>query len=122
VPVTDMLRFQKFTVGAYWMSEYGNPDVAEEFGILRSYSPLHNIEAGRRYPPILITTADHDDRVLPAHAYKFTAALQEVAPAGATIYLRVGTRAGHGAGRPTDKLIGDIADVQAFLEAVLKAG
>ncbi len=76
VPVTDMLRFQKFTVGAYWMSEYGNPDVAEDFEILRSYSPLHNIEKGRTYPPILITTADHDDRVLPAHAYKFAAALQ----------------------------------------------
>lgn len=119
VPVTDMLRFQKFTVGAYWMSEYGDPDKPEDFAILKSYSPLHNIAAGRRYPPILITTADHDDRVVPAHAYKFAAALQEAAPADSTILLRVGMRAGHGAGRPTDKLIGDIADVQAFLEAVL---
>jgi prolyl oligopeptidase len=119
VPVTDMLRFQKFTVGAYWMSEYGDPDVAEDFATLRSYSPLHNIEKGRKYPPILITTADHDDRVLPAHAYKFAAALQEAAPADSTILLRVGMRAGHGAGRPTDKLIGDIADVQAFLDAAL---
>jgi prolyl oligopeptidase len=119
VPVTDMLRFQKFTVGAYWMSEYGNPDDPEDFKILRSYSPLHNVAPGGVYPPILITTADHDDRVLPAHAYKFAAALQAHASPDNTVLLRVGFRAGHGAGRPTDKLIGDIADVQAFLEAVL---
>jgi prolyl oligopeptidase len=122
VPVTDMLRFQKYTVGAYWMSEYGNPDDPADFEVLRAYSPLHNVEPGRSYPPILITTADHDDRVLPAHAYKFAATLQDAATSKDSVYLRVGFRAGHGAGRPTDKQIGDMADVQAFLEAVLTSG
>lgn len=119
VPVTDMLRFHKFTVGGYWISDYGDPDDAEDFAILRGYSPLHTIEHDQRYPPILITTADHDDRVVPAHAYKLTAALQETQPVDSKVFLRVGARAGHGAGRPTEKLINDLADVAAFLETVL---
>jgi prolyl oligopeptidase len=120
VPVADMLRYHRFTVGRFWVSDYGN---AEEdpahFAYLRRYSPLHNCRPGTRYPATLITTADHDDRVAPAHAKKFAAALQAAQVGEAPILLRVETRAGHGAGKPTAKLIEEQADIYAFLAKAL---
>jgi prolyl oligopeptidase len=115
VPVTDMLRFHKFTFGAFWVSDYGDPDVAADFRALYAYSPLHNVAAGGRYPPLLVTTADHDDRVVPAHAYKFVATLRARADGANRILLRVDRRAGHGIGKPTDMMIREIADVTAFV-------
>jgi prolyl oligopeptidase len=119
VPVTDMLRFHRFTFGAFWISDYGNPDDPDDFRILKSYSPLHNIAPGAKYPPILVTTGDHDDRVVPAHAYKFVAALQAVADPGNEVYLRVDRRAGHGLGKPTDMQMAEMADAACFLFARL---
>ncbi len=120
VPVADMLRFQHFTAGRYWTSEYGDADASEEqFRALYAYSPVHNVEDGRRYPPILIMSADHDDRVVPMHSKKLAARLQ-AADAGSNVaLLRLETRAGHGAGKPTAKLIEQRADVLAFLEGAL---
>ncbi|HEU4321590.1 MAG TPA: prolyl oligopeptidase family serine peptidase [Roseiflexaceae bacterium] len=119
VPVIDMLRYHHFTVGRYWTGEYGNADEdPEHFRFLLAYSPLHNIRPGAVYPPILILTADTDDRVVPAHARKFAAALQHDAPEG-VVLLRVEQRAGHGHGRPTAKVIEETADVYAFLLKVL---
>jgi len=116
VPVIDMLRYHRFTVGSFWVGEYGNAEASEqEFKTLLAYSPLHNVRPGHRYPPILITTAESDDRVWPAHAYKFAATLQHAAPDDATVLLRVETRAGHGAGKPTAKVIEEQADVFAFV-------
>jgi len=116
VPVTDMLRYHKFTVGRYWIPEYGNAqDDPNIFKYLYAYSPLHNISTGAEYPPILVTSADTDDRVVPAHAKKFVAALQEKAAHKNPILLRVETKAGHGAGKPTSKRIDELADVYAFL-------
>ncbi|MBC7545929.1 MAG: S9 family peptidase [Candidatus Sericytochromatia bacterium] len=116
VPVTDMLRYHRFTVGRYWVPEYGSADADQTtFQFLRDYSPLHNVKAGVAYPPTLITTADTDDRVVPAHAYKFAATLQAANPAAAPMLLRVETKAGHGAGKPTAKVIDEIADIDAFL-------
>ena len=119
VGVLDMLRFRDFTIGWAWESDYGSVRDAEEFKALHAYSPLHNIRSGIDYPPTLITTADHDDRVYPAHSFKFAAALQAAYPHGAPILIRVETRAGHGAGKPTSKLIATQADVYAFLVMVL---
>ncbi len=119
VPVIDMLRYHRFTVGRYWTGEYGNADEhPEHFRFLLAYSPLHNIRPGAAYPPALILTADTDDRVVPAHARKFAAALQHAAPGGLAL-LRVEQRAGHGLGRPTAKVIEETADVYAFLLKVL---
>lgn len=116
VPVTDMLRYHLFTVGRYWISEYGNAHASKEaFDVLMRYSPLHNVRPGVLYPPMLITTADTDDRVVPAHSFKFTATMQEAAPPDAVIYLRVETKAGHGAGKPIAKVIEEQADICAFL-------
>ena len=115
VPVTDMLRFHRFTIGWAWQSEYGSPDDPEDFQVLRRYSPLHNVIPGAAYPPMLLLTGDHDDRVVPAHAYKLTAALQAVAGGDAPILLRVDTRAGHGHGKPTSKVIDEVADRWAFV-------
>lgn len=115
VPVIDMLRFQKFTAGRYWTREYGNAEQdAPSFQYLYAYSPLHNIQDGATYPPLLIATADHDDRVVPMHAKKFAAALQHANPAN-TVLLRIDTRAGHGAGKPTDKIIRERVDFLAFV-------
>ena len=121
VPVLDMLRYHRFTVGRYWVGEYGNAEAsAEQFRFMLAYSPLHNVREGVRYPPILLTTADTDDRVVPAHAYKFTATLQHADSAGQNaVYLRVDVKAGHGAGKPTAKLIEEQADVYAFLFEML---
>jgi prolyl oligopeptidase len=122
VPVIDMLRYHRFTVGRYWVGEYGDAEAsAEQFRFMLAYSPLHNVREGVSYPPILLTTADTDDRVVPAHAYKFAATLQHADPQGQNeIYLRVDVKAGHGAGKPTAKLIEEQADVYAFLFEMLR--
>ena len=119
VGVLDMVRFHKFTIGWAWISDFGDPDDPEGFGWVRGYSPLHRIEPGRVYPPTLVTTGDHDDRVMPAHSYKFAAALQSAAAGDGPVLLRIDTAAGHGAGKPTSKLLDERADVLAFLEATL---
>ena len=119
VGVMDMLRFHKFTIGWAWVSEYGSSDDAGHFKTLHNYSPLHNLKVGTRYPATLITTGDHDDRVVPAHSYKFAAALQAANAAKQPMLIRIETRAGHGAGTPTSKLIDTATDVLAFLTAVL---
>ncbi|MEN3037643.1 MAG: prolyl oligopeptidase family serine peptidase [Candidatus Kryptonium sp.] len=120
VPVIDMLRYHKFTVGRYWIPEYGNAEAnPEHFKFLYAYSPLHNVKKGTVYPPTLITTADHDDRVVPSHAYKFTATLQSANGGDTPILLRVETKAGHGAGKPTSKVIEEQTDIYAFLFKVL---
>jgi prolyl oligopeptidase len=113
-----MLRFHKFTIGWAWQDEYGSPDQAEEFGWLIKYSPYHNLRKGVEYPATLITTGDHDDRVFPAHSYKFAAALQHAQGGDAPVLLRVDRRAGHGAGKPTSKRIDEVADRWAFLAEV----
>jgi prolyl oligopeptidase len=115
VGVMDMLRFQKFTIGASWAGDYGSSDNAEEFRAIRAYSPLHNIKPGGHYPPTLITTSDHDDRVVPGHSFKYAATLQAAQGGPAPILIRIETRAGHGAGKPTSKLINEYADRWAFL-------
>ena len=115
VGVMDMLRFQKFTIGWAWTSDYGSSDNADEFTALFKYSPLHNIKSGTKYPPTLITTADHDDRVFPGHSFKFAAALQEAQAGPAPALIRIETRAGHGAGKPTSKVIEDVTDQLSFL-------
>jgi prolyl oligopeptidase len=122
VGVMDMLRFQKFTIGWAWVDDYGSSDDPEQFGALVAYSPLHNIRPGTCYPPTLITTADHDDRVVPAHSFKFAAALQAAQSCGNPTLIRIETRAGHGAGKPTSKLIEEAADKWAFLVKVLGVG
>ncbi|WP_416666240.1 prolyl oligopeptidase family serine peptidase [Egbenema bharatensis] len=119
VGVMDMLRFHKFTIGWAWCPEYGSPDQPEEFKVLYSYSPLHNLKPGTAYPATLITTADHDDRVVPAHSFKFAAALQAAHAGDAPVLIRIETKAGHGAGKPTAKIIEEISDRWAFLVQVL---
>jgi prolyl oligopeptidase len=115
VGVMDMLRFDRFTAGRYWVDDYGYPEKEADFRILRKYSPYHNIRSGVDYPAVLVTTADTDDRVVPGHSFKYTAALQH-AQAGAKPHLiRIETRAGHGSGKPTDKVIDEGADILAFL-------
>jgi prolyl oligopeptidase len=115
VGVMDMLRFNKFTIGWAWESDYGSPENPDEFKALRAYSPLQHIRSGVSYPPTLITTADHDDRVVPAHSFKFAATLQAAQAGAAPILIRIETRAGHGAGKPTSKMIDEAADKWAFL-------
>ena len=115
-----MLRFHKFTIGWAWTSDYGSPDDPEEFKVLRAYSPYHNIREGTEYPPTLVTTGDHDDRVFPAHSFKFAAALQTAQAGKAPVLIRVETKAGHGAGKPTTKIIEEAADRWAFLAGVLE--
>lgn len=115
VGVLDMIRFHRFTVGWGWVSDYGSPDDPDEFGTLLAYSPYHNLRPGTAYPATLITTGDHDDRVFPAHSFKFAAALQHAQAGDAPILLRIATRAGHGAGKPTAMLIAEWADIWAFL-------
>ena len=115
VGVMDMLRFNRFTAGRYWVDDYGDPGVEADFRVLRAYSPYHNIKAGVDYPAIMVTTADTDDRVVPGHSFKYAAALQS-APIGAKPHLiRIETRAGHGSGKPTDKIIDEYADLWAFM-------
>lgn len=121
VGVMDMLRFPKFTIGWAWTSDYGDPFKSEtDFKNLLSYSPYHNLKPGTAYPATLITTADHDDRVVPAHSFKFAARLQEVNSGAAPVMIRIETKAGHGAGKPTSKRIDEAADKWAFLVKNLK--
>ncbi|MBJ7445011.1 MAG: S9 family peptidase [Sphingobium sp.] len=115
VGVMDMLRFDRFTAGRYWVDDYGSPGRAEDFPLLYGYSPYHNILSGKDYPAILVTTADTDDRVVPAHSFKYAAALQAADVGSRPRLLRVESRAGHGAGKPIDKLIDEYADSYAFL-------
>ena len=122
VGVMDMLRFQKFGFGTQWVGEYGSADNAEDFKVLRAYSPLHNIRKGVQYPPTLITTSDHDDRVMPGHSLKYAATLQQAQEGPAPILIRIETRAGHGAGKPTTKQIDEWADRFTFLKSALKMG
>lgn len=119
VGVLDMLRFHRFTIGWAWCSDYGTPDNPEEFQALYAYSPLHNLKPGTAYPATLITTADRDDRVVPAHSFKFAAALQAAQAGPAPVLIRIDTKAGHGAGKPTLKLIEEARDRLAFLRAHL---
>ncbi len=124
VGVLDMLRFHKFTIGWAWKSDYGDPDIEDEYRWLRPYSPLHNVVVGRPYPPILITTGDHDDRVVPGHSFKFAATLQQAQSEDPVntpepILLRVETSGGHGHGVPTSKAIARATDMLSFLEATL---
>ncbi len=115
VGVMDMLRFDKFTVGWGWKADYGGPsDNADEFHAIYKYSPLHNLKAGTRYPPTLIFTADHDDRVFPAHSFKFAAQMQGDQAGPAPVLIRIETRAGHGGGMPLSKRLGVEADIYAF--------
>ncbi len=120
VGVLDMLRFREFTIGWAWESDYGSVKNPEEFAAIHKYSPLHNIKPGVEYPPTLITTADRDDRVFPAHSFKFAAALQAAYKGDRPMLIRVETRAGHGAGKPTSKIIEETADIYAFLAKTLK--
>ena len=115
VGVMDMLRFHKFTIGWAWVTEYGSADSAAQFPYLYQYSPLHHLRPGTRYPATLITTADHDDRVVPGHSFKFAAALQAAQAGPAPVLIRIETKAGHGAGKPTGKIIEEQADRWAFL-------
>jgi prolyl oligopeptidase len=115
VGVMDMLRFHKFTIGWAWVSDYGSSDDAAQFKALYAYSPLHNIAAGKNYPPVLVMTADHDDRVVPAHSFKYTAALQAADTGSAPKLIRIETNAGHGAGKPTSKIIEERSDMLAFI-------
>lgn len=115
VGVMDMLRFHKFTIGWAWTSDYGSAEDPEEFRALYAYSPLHNLKPGTKYPATMVTTADHDDRVVPAHSFKFAAALQAAQAGKSPTLIRIETKAGHGAGKPTAKLIEEAADKWAFL-------
>ncbi len=123
VGVLDMLRFDKFTAGKLWVDEYGSPEKEEDFRNLLKYSPYHNIssgdggkagEGGKAYPAILATTADTDDRVVPGHSFKYIAALQAANIGAKPRLIRIETRAGHGAGKPIDKVIEETADLWAF--------
>ena len=115
VGVMDMLRFQKFTIGWAWTSDYGSSDNAEDFKWLYAYSPLHNLKAGTKYPPTMIATADHDDRVVPGHSFKFAATMQADQAGPAPVLIRIETKAGHGAGKPISKIIDETADEWAFV-------
>ena len=114
VGVMDMLRFHRFTIGWAWVSDYGSSEDRDEFETLYAYSPYHNLEP-REYPAVMVTTADHDDRVVPGHSFKYAARLQEMQRGDAPTVIRVETKAGHGAGKPTAKVIEELADRYAFL-------
>lgn len=122
VGVMDMLRFHKFTIGWGWVPEYGSSDDEEQFEFLYAYSPYHNLEPGTAYPATLVTTADHDDRVVPAHSFKFAARLQEVQAGEAPVLIRIDKDAGHGAGKPTSKVIEEQADFWSFFFYNLNEG
>lgn len=119
VGVMDMLRFHRFTIGCAWTSDFGSADDPEQFRTLVGYSPLHNIRPGIAYPATLVTTGDHDDRVVPGHSFKFAAALQAAQAGEAPVLIRIDTDAGHGSGKPVGKLLDERADVLAFLELAL---
>ena len=114
VGVLDMLRYHQFTIGYAWATDYGRSDVPDEFNCLIKYSPLHNVKEVA-YPATMVTTADHDDRVVPAHSFKFAATLQEKQQGSNPVLIRIETSAGHGAGKPTAKIIEEAADILAFM-------
>ena len=114
VPVADMLRFKHFTFGSNWIPEYGDPANEADFKALFAYSPVHNVRRGVKYPPLLVLTADNDERVVPAHAYKVVAAIQNEAP-DAEVYMKVERRAGHGFGNALGKQIDRATDTLSFL-------
>jgi prolyl oligopeptidase len=120
VGVMDMLRFHKFTAGRFWVDDYGSSDDPALFKVLLSYSPYHNLRPATRYPATLVMTADHDDRVVPSHSFKFAARLQACQAGPAPVLIRIETRAGHGAGRPTSMALDEAADLWAFLVKNLK--
>jgi prolyl oligopeptidase len=120
VGVMDMLRFHKFTAGRFWVDDYGSPDDPAEFKALFAYSPYHNLKRGAKYPPTMVITADTDDRVVPGHSFKFAANLQYCQGGDAPVLARIEVRAGHGAGKPTAKIIEELADEYAFLMKNLK--
>jgi prolyl oligopeptidase len=120
VGVMDMLRFQLWTIGWAWVSEYGSSDDPDLFPVLYAYSPYHNIRDGERYPAVLVTTSDHDDRVVPAHSFKYAARLQAAQAGNLPVLIRIQTKAGHGAGKPTQMIIEEYADRYAFLHRVLR--
>jgi prolyl oligopeptidase len=122
VGVLDMLRFHKFTIGWAWTSDYGSAENPEEFQALYRYSPLHNLKPGTRYPAMMVHTADHDDRVVPAHSFKFAAAAQAAQAGEAPVLIRIETKAGHGAGKPTRMQIEEVADLWAFTLHEVGAG
>jgi prolyl oligopeptidase len=112
----DMLKFQNWTAGRYWVDDYGDARASkEEFDALIAYSPYHNLKDGTEYPPTLVTTADTDDRVVPAHSFKFAARLQQAHEGDNPVLIRIETRAGHGSGKPTAMIIEEVADQWAFL-------
>jgi prolyl oligopeptidase len=115
VGVMDMLRFDRFTAGRYWVDDYGYPNKESDFKNLLAYSPYHNIKSGVAYPAIIVTTADTDDRVVPMHSFKYAAALQAADTGDKPKIIRIETRAGHGSGKPTDKLIEEYSEIYAFL-------
>ncbi len=115
VGVMDMLRFERFSAGRYWTSDYGSTKNEDEFKALYAYSPIHNIKPGTKFPAVLITTADHDDRVVPAHSFKYAATIQEAHAGNTPVLIRIETKAGHGAGKPTAKIIEEQADIYGFL-------
>ncbi|ORX94707.1 prolyl endopeptidase-like protein [Basidiobolus meristosporus CBS 931.73] len=122
VGVMDMLRFHKFTIGHVWKSDYGNPDNAEDFKYIYKYSPLHNVQTEKPYPPYMLTTGDHDDRVVPLHSHKLIATLQHYCQDNANpLLIRVDTKAGHGAGKPTQKIINEVTDSLSFMALSLKS-
>ena len=116
VGVMDMLRYHKFTIGWNWASDYGTSEESKEmFDYLYAYSPLHNLKPSKNYPPTLVTTADHDDRVVPAHSFKFAARLQECNEGPNPTLIRIDTNAGHGAGKPMSKVLEEQADTYSFI-------
>jgi prolyl oligopeptidase len=115
-----MMRFHKFTIGWAWVTEYGSADSVGQFPFLYRYSPLHNLRSGAHYPGTLITTADHDDRVVPGHSFKYAAALQAAQGGPEPVLIRIDTKAGHGAGKPTAKIIDEQTDRWAFLVHTLQ--
>jgi prolyl oligopeptidase len=119
VGVLDLLRFHMFTIGWAWVDDYGSPDDPAEFRALRAYSPYHNLRPGTRYPATLVTTADHDDRVVPGHSFKFAARLQACQAGPAPVLIRIDVRAGHGVGKPITKVLETQADQWAFLVRAL---
>jgi prolyl oligopeptidase len=122
VGVMDMLRFQKFTIGWAWTSDYGSSDDPDMFRVLYAYSPYHNLKPGTRYPAVMVTTADHDDRVVPGHSFKYAARLQACQAGERPALIRIQTKAGHGAGKPTAMVIEETADSYAFLWRALGMG
>jgi len=110
-----MLRFNRFTAGRYWVDDYGYPDKEQDFKTLLAYSPYHNLKGGVDYPALIVSTADTDDRVVPGHSFKYVARLQALDTGDAPHLIRIETRAGHGSGKPTDKLIEEYSDIYAFM-------